>query len=64
MSSEDNELGKIERVATTQKIEEVNQALSNGWMIIKTCEDVVPLDDGGKTTYITYHLGKPRKIPT
>lgn len=64
MNNDENLLEKIERVVTVQSIEELNQALSHGWAILKVSEDVVILDDGGKTTYITYHLGKPRKIPT
>lgn len=64
MSDNESLLGKIERVAITQDIEEVNEALSKGWMIIKASEEVIALDDGGKSTYITYHLGKPRKTNT
>lgn len=56
-------LGRVEKVATTQNIDDVNKALSNGWKIIKVSEEVFMLDDGGKSTHLTYHLGYPTKLP-
>lgn len=63
MSVDESVLAQIEEVRTTDDIEQVNLGLSKGWVILRITENVSVWDDGGKTSYVIYHMGRPKRLP-
>ncbi|MXF49411.1 hypothetical protein GR294_23235 [Raoultella sp. Lac2] len=63
MDADEGFLGSVEEVRTTEDIDQVNIALSKGWVIIKISESILAWDDGGKSSRVTYHMGRPKKLP-
>lgn len=63
MSEFGSDLGQIEKVHVTDKIEEVNAAMQKDWVILKISENTIAFDDGTKTSTVMYHMGKVKKLP-
>jgi hypothetical protein len=63
MDDEGSELSKIQEIRTTDDVEQANQGLEKGWVLLKITENVFSWEDGGKTSKLTYHLGRPKKLP-
>lgn len=58
-----SELGAIQEIRTTDDVSQANQGLAKGWVLLKITEDVISQEDGGKTSKVNYHLGRPRTLP-
>ena len=63
MSIDASPLGKIQEVRTVEDIEQVNEGLSKGWVILIITEETTVWDDGSKSSRVTYHMGKPKVLP-
>ena len=63
MSIDESPLGKIQEVRTVEDIEQVNEGLSKGWVILIITQETTVWDDGSKSSRVTYHMGKPKVLP-
>ncbi|MBE8857235.1 hypothetical protein F3H64_10935 [Enterobacter hormaechei] len=63
MSADENLLSKIQEVRTVEDVEQVNLGLSKGWVILMITESSTVLEDGSKSSLVTYHMGKPKALP-
>lgn len=63
MIDESFDLTKIQELRTTDDLDHANQGLANGWVLLKISEDITGWEDGSKTSKLTYHLGRPKRLP-
>lgn len=63
MIDESFDLTKIQELRTTDDLDHANQGLANGWVLLKISEDITGWEDGSKTCKVTYHLGRPKRLP-
>ena len=52
MSIDESPLGKIQEVRTVEDIEQVNEGLSKGWVILIITEETTVWDDGVKVVVL------------